>query len=69
MNQPRLVLAMSLSCMLSAGSLQAQQSYQKPPKAIADILDAAPFPQVVAPHSWAGWAGRTSVVAWSNRAC
>src|SRR5205823_1219071 len=39
-----LALTMSLA-LLSAAPLPAQPGYQKPPKAIADVLDAAPFPQ------------------------
>jgi dipeptidyl aminopeptidase/acylaminoacyl peptidase len=41
------LLTMSLFCLLPGGSLQAQQGYQKPPKAVADVLDAPPFPQAV----------------------
>ena len=41
----RLALAMSLTLLLPAATVQAQQGYQKPPPAVADVLDATPFPQ------------------------
>jgi dipeptidyl aminopeptidase/acylaminoacyl peptidase len=40
-----LTIAMTLFCLFSGNRLHAQQGYQKPPKAVADILDAPPFPQ------------------------
>jgi dipeptidyl aminopeptidase/acylaminoacyl peptidase len=46
-HRTRLAIIMSLIYLLPGGQLQAQQGYQKPPKAVADVLDAPPFPLAV----------------------